>query len=353
MQDLLPGRTVAVVRSAGANGAGGWTMPGPTLALNHLPRRAGRPLVKAARRLGWQPVVEPVRQVRRFLERNQADVIMGEYLDESWPWIGLAKAMGIRFVGHAHGYDVSIRLRDPVWRARYREYNETAGVIAVSHHSAERLAAAGVDRTKIHVVPCGVDVPSCPVTRHEHAVVRCLAVGRMVEKKAPIFLLDAFRRAAQGNNRLRLDYVGAGALLPAARQFIRAFQLEPVVTLHGGQPSGTVATLLDDADIFLQHSITDPDSGDEEGLPVAILEAMAHSLPVVSTRHAGIPEAVADGATGYLVDEGDSAGMAERTLALAANVDLRNEMGDAGWRRARDRFAWAHERNTLLEILAL
>jgi glycosyltransferase involved in cell wall biosynthesis len=114
-----------------------------------------------------------------------------------------------------------------------------------------------------------------------------------------------------------------------------------------------VQRLLSEADIFLQHSMTDPQTGDEEGLPVAILEAMAHGLPVVSTRHAGIPEAILDGVTGYLVNEGESALMAECLVTLARDVDLRQRMGEQGWLRAKELFSWKAERAGLLKIMKL
>jgi colanic acid/amylovoran biosynthesis glycosyltransferase len=109
--------------------------------------------------------------------------------------------------------------------------------------------------------------------------------------------------------------------------------------------------LMDRADIFLQHSITDPVTGDEEGLPVAILEAMAHSLPVISTIHAGIPEAVLEGTTGFLVRERDTEGMAERIIATAADPDLKNELGENAWRRARDFFSAEREIESLRKII--
>lgn len=125
------------------------------------------------------------------------------------------------------------------------------------------------------------------------------------------------------------------------------------MTLHGGQPNEVVQQLMSKADIFLQHSMTDPESGNEEGLPVAILEAMANSLPVVSTRHAGIPEAVLDGFTGYLVDEGDTLEMGERIVMLALDPHLRQRMGEDGWRRVKDNFSWENEQRQLLKILGL
>src|SRR4051794_36516731 len=105
------------------------------------------------------------------------------------------------------------------------------------------------------------------------------------------------------------------------------------------------------ADVFCQHSIVDPETGDEEGLPVAILEAMVHGLPVVSTRHAGIPDAVADGVSGFLVEEGDVAGMARHLARLAADPALRSRMGRAGRRIVEARFTWPVERDALRGML--
>ncbi|HEY8510006.1 MAG TPA: glycosyltransferase, partial [Steroidobacteraceae bacterium] len=105
------------------------------------------------------------------------------------------------------------------------------------------------------------------------------------------------------------------------------------------------------ADLFLQHSVVDPVTGDEEGLPVAILEASASALPVVSTVHAGIPEAVDDGVSGFLVKEGDVQGMADAIVALASDGQRRIEMGLAGWRRVREQFSTAREREAFNELL--
>jgi glycosyltransferase involved in cell wall biosynthesis len=108
-----------------------------------------------------------------------------------------------------------------------------------------------------------------------------------------------------------------------------------------------------DADMFLQHSMTDPQTGDQEGLPVAILEAMAHGLPVIATRHAGIPEAVEAGRSGHLTDEGATAEMAVYIAELARNAGARAALGRRGWERCAELFSWSRERDTLLRILGL
>ena len=354
MQDLLPGGTAVVATTARPPYGGQWGVDCPNLVLDQvaLGKPMRRVLDACARRLGLPVKDHVTNMVRRFLRDCHVKVVVGEYLDLALPWFRLCRETGIRFFAHAHGYDVSERLREAKWRDEYLEYNRADGVITMSQVSRQRLLSVGLDASKLHVIPYGVDVAAEPEVRDTERLVRCVAVGRMVAKKAPILTLDAFRRAAEVCPKLRLDYVGTGELLPAVRHFVHAFNLSEKVTLYGGQSNAVVRKLMKAAEIFIQHSMTD-ERGDEEGFPVAVLEAMAHSLPVVSTWHAGIPEAVVHGATGYLVSEGDSVAMAERIVALAQSPVLRRQMGISGWERARDHFSWEEEKRKLLSLLDL
>jgi len=354
--DLLPERTVVVTDDATGYYSGHWTATGPILALNHLPplRTPQRVFRALARRITPRSGPSDIElSVTRFLRTHRVGVALGEFLSWSQTWLSVARKLDIPFFGHAHGFDVSADLRSPKWRQAYLAYNDSGGIITMSEVSRLRLVELGIRPDKIHVVPYGVDVPAEPLERPGGDTVSVLAVGRMTPKKAPIFVLDAFRRASATCPELRLDYVGEGELLSSARHFVHTFQMQDRVTLHGGQPSDAVAALMRRADLFIQHSVTDPETGDEEGLPVAILEAMASSLPVVATRHAGIPEAVEEGVTGLLVNEGDTSQMADSLVSLARDARLRRSMGLAGWRVARDRFTWHAERAALHEILGL
>jgi colanic acid/amylovoran biosynthesis glycosyltransferase len=80
---------------------------------------------------------------------------------------------------------------------------------------------------------------------------------------------------------------------------------------------------------------------------------MSHGIPVVATRHAGIPEAVVEAETGFLVDEGDCSSMAAQIVALAQNQELRVKFGFAGWQRAKALFTWERERDLLLKVMGL
>lgn len=357
MEDLLPGGTVVVAKRFHSSQINDNQPNCPYLLLDQIGHFQSNNIIKYLYRIietrsGWN-LESQQEVVRKFLMEHGVRVIMVEYLDWFLDWLPLAQDLGIHLWGHAHGYDVSARLKDPKWQVEYLRYNQTDGVITMSQYSRKRLIDIGLEPAKIRVVPYGVRVPSKPIRKQKSGIIRCIAVGRMVRKKAPILTLDAFRRAMEKYPQLRLDYVGSGVLFPEINQYIHAYKLGEKVRLYGSQTNDMVIKLMADADIYIQHSITDSDTGDEEGLPVAILEAMANSLPVVATHHAGIPEAVMDGVTGYLVNEGDNVGMAERIVSLSQDSDLRIRMGEAGWRRAKAYYSWERESEDLLRVLGL
>ena len=357
MNELLPGRTAIVVKGIRRDGSAvEWNVMAPTLILSELPRpRFRRQMLEAVGwHFGWRPEDAHVLEIKRFLCRNKVKVLMGEYLDQTLPYISIARDLGIRLYAHAHGYDVSASLRDPACCSRYLEYNNTDGIITMSHFSKQRLVDIGVQSDKIFVVPYGVDAPDLPMKREGSSMeVRCLAVGRLTGKKGPIYLLDAFRRASAVCPNMRLDVIGDGELFDAARQYVDAGALAGKICLHGPKSSSDVALAMKSADIFLQHSRIAPDTGDQEGLPVSILEAMAAALPVVSTYHAGIPEAVTHGVTGLLSPEGDVKSMAEHIIRLAHSADMRCEMGVAAWETVHGEFSSDREREGLLATFGL
>ena len=288
--------------------------------------------------------------ISKFLSAQNVTVILAQYLNDSWPYLRLAQKCGVRFFAHAHGYDLSRIFKDKLWRDRYADYAKADGVIVVNRVMRERLLSVGVPEHKIYIIPYGVDVSASPLTHPEEDVVRCLAVGRMVGKKAPLKLLEAFRLAVESNPRLHLDYVGTGPLAQAGIDYVERFNLQDCVTFHGLRSNEYVLQLMKNANLFLQHSIVDPETGDEEGVPVAILEAMSMALPVISTFHTGIPEAVLHETTGLLAQEGDAQGMANDIIQLGTDPTLRADMGIKAWMRARDNFSWENEKTALLKV---
>jgi colanic acid/amylovoran biosynthesis glycosyltransferase len=333
VEDLLPGRTVAVSRYGGHPLGEFWEAPCPVFFLDRW--ALGLP-VRLARRAGVSELRLRDGAIERFLRRHGVTVVLGEYLDQFVDFVPLLDRMRLPYVVQGHGIDLSATLRKPGMVERYQAYKSAKAILTRCEFHRQRLINLGLSSERVHVNPGGVDVPAQLPKRGSDASRRFLAIGRMAPKKGPIYLLEAFRIAATHDPGITLDFIGGGPLLPAARQFVDACGLAMRVQLYGAASEETKQRLLLECGVFVQHSLTDPDTGDEEGLPAAIQEAMAHGMAVVSTRHAGIPEAVVEDFTGLLVDEGSVEEMAKAFLQITSSA---SDLGKAGYRRAATEFA--------------
>ena len=343
---ILPGRTVAMSRTI-ADPA--WCPDVPLLPIRN---RSDFPIDRLARVFGRWRYDRRSRALRDFLKEHQVTTVLGEWLNFSAVWFHNIRDLNLRFFAHAHGYDITRKaLRHPWYRILYRRLAHMDGIITFSRLSKERLLGAfPMDPQRVHVIPYGIDVPPAIERREESEIIRCLHVGRMVEKKGRLITLQAFEAAHRDCPRLRLELIGAGPLLEACRRYSRDHGLAEAVTFHEGRPHAFVKDRLAHADMLLLHSVTAA-SGDEEGLPVAILEGMAHALPVISTLHSGIPEAVLEGQTGRLVTERDRESMTRAILELAGQPALRSRMGLAGRQRVLEHFSADQEIRRLREVL--
>ena len=153
--------------------------------------------------------------------------------------------------------------------------------------------------------------------------------GRLTEKKHPIATFEAFRQVVQSIPNASLIFIGDGPLRSELERRIAEFGLGEQVQCLGVMEQAKALAEVQRHWVFVQHSVTSK-SGDQEGFALSPAEAALMEMPVVSTMHNGIPEHVIDGETGYLVNEFDYETMAERMIELAANSDLRTEMGEAG-----------------------
>ena len=161
--------------------------------------------------------------------------------------------------------------------------------------------------------------------------VRLATVGRLVEKKGVEQAIRAVSLLRRERPELAFTYrvAGDGPLRGHLEALIGSLGLQDCVTLLGACTGREVAALLEDSQLYLQPSVTAA-NGDMEGIPVSLMEAMAMGLPVLSTRHSGIPELVADGEAGFLVPERDIPALAARLADLAAEPSRWPAMGGAG-----------------------
>lgn len=349
VENLLPGQTVVVARNSASAFGGFWEVDCPVFYIDRWARRLS---VRAAQRIGIAHSRLRDTVVAGFLKSHGVTVVLGEYLDQFLDFVPLLTRIRLPYVVQAHGIDVSAALRKPDMARRYLEYNSATAILTRCEFHRKRLVNLGLPVDKIHVNPGGVDVPQSVPERGREAFERFLAIGRMVPKKGPIYLLESFRIAAEADTNISLDYIGDGPLFPAAMQFVNASGLRARVRLHGAAPEHTKSRLFRECGVFVQHSVTDPETGDEEGLPASIQEAMVYGMAIISTRHSGIPEALEDGVTGLLVEEGDSLGMAKAMLRLSSEHGYCLELGKAARSKAKQLYTWTGEQTRLLDHLS-
>ena len=198
-----------------------------------------------------------------------------------------------------------------------------------SGYIAAKLIALGAPeaRTRVYYNP----IPIPDVYRSdsdEKAPLVFLHAGRLVPMKGITYTIKAFARIAAAYDCF-LRIIGAGPEEQIARRLARKLGIAGRVTFLGAVDFAAVQREMKGADVFVQHSVT-AEGGETEGLPVAICEAMSYQLPIISTRHAGIPEVVKDGLTGLLTAERDIEEMARAMRSLAENRAMPLELGNRG-----------------------
>lgn len=291
-----------------------------------------------------------------LIRRVRPDVVLVEFGFHAVRMMEAAAWSDVPLVVHFRGSDASADRRIGVLRQRYRRLMDlAAGVIVKSEPMRRTLLSLGASPDRLIVSPSGADERLFHGSEPALAPPQFVAVGRFVAKKGPLLTIRAFARMRAllpetVACRCSLVMVGDGPLLSEARRLLRELGLERMVSLAGPEPQERVATLLRGARAFVQHSMVAPD-GDSEGCPVAVLEAQLSGLPVVATRHGGIPEVVQDGVAGLLVPEGDVEGMASAMARLAADPSLAGRMGAAGRQRAASCFTVRHHWTQVEELL--
>jgi colanic acid/amylovoran biosynthesis glycosyltransferase len=151
----------------------------------------------------------------------------------------------------------------------------------------------------------------------------------LVEKKGIEYAIRAVAAVVRTGRAVQYDIIGDGPLRPHLSKLVEQLAMSSFVTIHGSKRKPEVVAMLMSSHMLLAPSVTAA-NGDQEGIPVALMEAMATGLPVVSTWHSGIPELVSDGESGFLVEERDVGSLEERLIYLLDHPDIRARMGQRG-----------------------
>lgn len=274
-------------------------------------------LVEACRVLLWMKE-RVVTHVHAHFGTNSAEVVM------------LARALG----GPPYSFTVHgpLEFDSPRQLGLAEKIRRAAFVVAITSYTRSQLCRliSYQNWEKIHVVRCGLpteifETPRTPVPESP----RLVCIGRLVEQKGQILLIEAAARLSAMGIAFKLVVVGGGPMRRTLETLIRQNALEGTVDLLGAVPSEQLLSELQAARGLILPSFA-------EGLPMVIMEAMAMRRPVVSTYIAGIPELVEDGVTGWLVPAGSVEALSKAMQSLlSASVGELQVMGDAGHDRVR------------------
>ena len=276
-------------------------------------------------------------QMARLMEQEGITHIHAHYATHPAlvAWL-IHRLTGISYSITVHAHDIFVRtamlgtkLRDATFIAAISEFNR--------EYLANLIGPSVRDKT--HIIHCGV-VPSTYQSRlrlpKEGERFEIINVGSLQPYKGHPYLIQACAILHQRGIRLRCRIIGGGSQ-DSLNQMIVQAGLEGIVELMGPQPQHEVARLLSTSHCYVQPSIITP-SGKMEGIPVAIMEAMASGLPVVATSISGIPELVRPEQTGYLVPPADPTALADQLAKVYTDPIHANQLAQAGSALVRQEF---------------
>lgn len=244
-----------------------------------------------------------------------------------------AEYLGIPFSMTIHARDLFVDtalLPAKLERAKF--------VVTISEYNRRllrELAYSTAAAEKIRVLHCGIDIHAFEERQHakeEAPSTRApvfFAVGRLVEKKGYVYLVEAAKILKERGVPFEVKVIGGGPdeTLLAAR--VSELGVEDCVRLEGSMPQEDLLPLLKQADAFVLPCVLAKD-GDQDGIPVSLMEAMAYGVPCVSTGVSGVPELIEDGKEGLLVPQKDGLALANALEKLARDPELRRKLGKAG-----------------------
>lgn len=285
------------------------------------------------------------------LKKEKVNCILAEYGTTACATLQVVQHLKIPMIVHFHGYDASIKTILADYKEPYKKvFAYSKAVIVVSQKMKQTLIDCGCPEEKLIVSVYGPD-PVFFDIQPSYKSQQFLSVGRFVEKKAPDLTILAFKKVVDIFPEAKLIMVGDGDLLLQCQKLVTDLHLEKNVEFKGVLAAEEIQILMQESIAFVQHSVV-AQNGDSEGTPVAILEAQAAALPVISTYHAGIPDVVINNETGLLVQEQDVYRMAKNMLRLLQEENLAKKLGAAGRTRIKGNFTLERHLNILAETIS-
>lgn len=285
-----------------------------------------------------------------YLKKNKIQIALAEFGPVGANVIEACMKAEVPLIVHFHGDDAHKEGFIKKYNGYQKLIKHAKGVICVSNAMKEQLSRLGFSDQQLHLIPYGIDVSFFSGGNPASSAPTFLAVGRFVDKKAPHLSILAFQKVLKKIPDAKLIMIGTGYLLSACKALARSLGISSQVEFKGICDQNEVQLYMKQSRAFLMHSVT-PETGEKEGTPLSILEAGASGLPVISTFHAGIPEAVIHKKTGFLVNEYDIEKMSLYMIELAEKPDLAQQMGEAGKNHIKSSYSLNQQIKKLADVI--
>ncbi len=262
-------------------------------------------------------------QIIGHLKKFNPDLVYAFFGNNGLEILPVAKKLNVPLFVSFLGIDASTFLNSSFYAKNLKNLFDYAKIVVLSQEMQEKFVKIGCKREKLFVNHLGIPVSKFNYVKRKPLgekkangeKIMLLQVSRFFEKKGHSYTIRAFAEALKQYPNLELVLGGDGPLLEPMQKLAEDLGISDKINFVGKVSHSDVITLMEKADIFVHHSIT-ASNGDQEGTPTAILEAMATGLPVIATLHAGIPEQVIEGKTGFLVKEKDVASYSQKIIDL-------------------------------------
>lgn len=285
--------------------------------------------------------------IKSLIEERRPAALLCYYGEVALRSIDIAHEMHVPVIAYFHGGPDLAHNRWYRWSLQ-RRLGRFAQIVVVNHEERRWMLDEGVPPERVHVIPCGAPTDAfVPKVERSPGGIRFVIASRLVAQKGCVESIAAFAEVAAVHPDASLDVYGDGPARGDLMAEVAVRHLGERVRFHGHVESATLATELPRYDVFLQHSLGN------EGSPVSIVEAMACGLAVVTTTVGGNVDLVADGVTGFLVEQGDVAAMCRAMTRLAADDTLRIKMGLQARRRAVEQFDAVEMAKRLEQVVVL
>ncbi|HZX13257.1 MAG TPA: glycosyltransferase [Thermodesulfobacteriota bacterium] len=240
-----------------------------------------------------------------------------------------------------YGYDMSSFINEKGENVYKKLFKHGDLFLPIVDFWKEKLVDMDCSKDKIVVHRIGINVDEFKFKERKLGCdgVKIITIARLAEKKGLEYSIKAVANLIRTNLGLKIEYIiiGEGPLRKNLENLLLEEGMNNNIKLLGRMNQSEIKYYMDDADIFILSSVTALD-GDTEGTPTVLMEAQACGLPVVSTRHSGIPEVVLDGKSGFLVPERDVDALSEKLDYLIRNPELWLEMGRYGRKFVEERY---------------